>query len=175
MRYLIFSILLVLAACGSPEKKAERAEKKGELTTIYLVRHAEKAKGKNPELTEAGKQRAEDLAAFFKGKTVTEIFSTDYRRTQQTAAPTAKQANRGVGSYSPNNLEEIAERVRKNKGIILIVGHSNTTPELAKILGGDPGEPIVEAWEYDRLYELKLRKGKLISSEILRYGEASKP
>lgn len=175
MRYLIFSILFLSIACNNPQKTAERAEKNGELTTIYLVRHAEKATGKNPELTEAGQQRAEDLAAFFKGKNVTEVFSTDYRRTQQTAAPTAKQASRGVGSYSHKKLEEIAEQVRKKKGTILIVGHSNTTPELAGILGADPGEPIVEKWEYDRLYELKLRKGKLISSEILRYGEKSKP
>jgi broad specificity phosphatase PhoE len=175
MKYLIFSILFLLTACNNPQKKAERAEKNGELTTIYLVRHAEKATGKNPSLTEAGQQRSKDLAAFFKTKNVTEIFSTDYRRTQQTAAPTAKQASRGVGSYSHKKLEEIAEQVKKKKGVILIVGHSNTTPELAKILGGDPGEPIVEAWEYDRLYELKFKKGKFISSEILRYGEASKP
>ncbi|MFT4759943.1 MAG: putative phosphoglycerate mutase [Paraglaciecola sp.] len=175
MKYLIFSLCFMFMACSSPEKKAERAERNGELTVIYLVRHAEKETGKNPVLTEAGKQRAEDLAAFFKKKNVTEIFSTDYRRTQQTAAPTARQANRGVGSYRHKKLEEIAGQVRKNKGVILIVGHSNTTPELAKIFGGDPGEPIVEAWEYDRLYKLKLKKGKLLSSEILRYGAECKP
>ena len=61
--------------------------------TIYLVRHAEKAKGKDPVLTAQGKQRAENLAQMLQDAGVTRVYSTDYRRTQQTAAPSAKQAD----------------------------------------------------------------------------------
>lgn len=174
MKYLILSLCLIFAACNNTQNQKKKAAKKEATTTVYLVRHAEKATGKNPVLTEAGEQRAKDLAAFLKDKGITEIFSTDYRRTQQTAAPTAKQFSRGVGSYSPRNLEEFAEKIRQNKANILIVGHSNTTPELVAILGGDAGEPIVEAWEYDRIYVLTFKKGKFVSSEILRYGANSK-
>ena len=141
-------------------------------TLIYLVRHTEKETGDNPRLTEVGIQRAKDLSDFLKEKKVTGIYSTDYLRTQQTARLTAKMANRGVGSYNPSNLGELADKIKTHTGTILVVGHSNTTPKLVEMLGGNPGEPIGEAWEYDRLYELKLQKGVLVSSEILRYGVA---
>lgn len=175
MKYLLISILFFFTACSNTENQTDKSSKKEVTTTIYLVRHAEKATGENPELTEAGEQRAKDLADFLKDKNINEVFSTDYRRTQQTTAPTAKQFSRGIGSYSPNNLEEFAQKLKKHQDKILVVGHSNTTPELVKILGGDPGEPIVEAWEYDRIYVLKFEKDKLISSELLRFGEPSKP
>ena len=170
LKLLILFFLLSFAACNDAQVQGSKNAKAKSTTTIYLVRHAEKADGENPPLTELGKKRANDLADLLADKGITDIYSTDYLRTQQTAAPTAQKVSRGVGSYSPNNLNELADKIRKQQGVVLVVGHSNTTPELVKILGGDPGTPINEAYEYDRLYELKLNKGKVISSNILQYG-----
>ena len=176
MKYFLFSILFALTSCGhsvAPDD-TDGSDRPTE-TTIFLVRHAEKETGQNPPLTEAGNQRANDLADRLKEDNITEIFSTDYRRTQLTAQPTAVQFNRGVGSYNPKNLKNFAKKLKNRaNGNILVVGHSNTTPELVELLGGEPGTPIVEAWEYDRLYKLILKKGKLVSSELLRYGVSSK-
>lgn len=174
MKYLIIFSALFLFACGIGNKKSDNTNN-DDYTTIYLVRHAEKDKGSNPPLTAEGQARAEALAEFLSDKNIKEIFSTDYIRTQQTAAPTAKKNTIDVGSYSPRELADFAQLIQKSKGTILVVGHSNTTPELAEILGADPGEPIVEAWEYDRLYELKFRKGKLVEDNILRFGVISQP
>ena len=54
-----------------------------------------------------------------------------------------------------------------------MVGHSNTTPQLAELLGADPGEPIVEANEYDRLYVIQRKDGVTVSDEIRRFGKSA--
>ena len=60
------------------------------------------------------------------------------------------------------------------KGIIAVSGHSNTTPALVKLLGGEPGVPIEEKTEYDRLYMVVLKNGQAVHSGLLRYGEEGK-
>lgn len=56
-----------------------------------------------------------------------------------------------------------------------MVGHSNTTPELVSILGGEPGPPIDEASEYDRLYVLvPAPEGDTVTIRQ-RYGPAQEP
>ena len=53
---------------------------------------------------------------------------------------------------------------------VLVVGHSNTTPQLAELLGAEPGDPIVEKTEYDRLYVINLDTGE---GTIQRFGAPS--
>ncbi|BBN83586.1 phosphoglycerate mutase [Pseudoalteromonas sp. A25] len=101
---------------------------------IILFRHAEKAKGTNPELLEAGQQRAHHLATLFSELSISHLFSTDYKRTQQTIAPLAHTHNLPVQSYDPSNLKAFAEQLKKLKGNIVVAGHSNTTPELVNFL-----------------------------------------
>jgi len=55
-------------------------------------------------------------------------------------------------------------------GTHLVVGHSNTTPPLTELLGGEGGEPIVEATEYDRLYRVDITKDGSASSKLMRFG-----
>jgi len=136
--------------------------------TYYLVRHAEKQKGKDPSLTAAGIIRAEHLAVELDRVSLSQIYSTDYKRTQQTAAPTAIAQKLNVISYSPQDLEKFASQLKTQRGAILIVGHSNTTPDLVAFLGGEAGEPIVEVSEYDRLYVVT-RKGRKIDTFLRRY------
>ena len=62
--------------------------------------------------------------------------------------------------YDPRKLEGFAQQMLTNSENILIVGHSNTTPALVKLLGGDPHGSIAET-EYDRLYQLIITKSKL--------------
>ena len=72
--------------------------------------------------------------------------------------------------YDSGNLETFANMLRATPGNILVVGHSNTTPQLVKELGGKPGAPIVEATEYDRLYVLTAN-GRRFRTELRRFGE----
>ena len=135
---------------------------------IYLVRHAEKlvTTDKNPELTKAGVIRAKQLAEFLVDKNISKIFSTDYKRTIQTAAPLAKQLNLKIHSYDPRQLKTFSEAALKESGNLLIVGHSNTTPMLVHLLGGNAHGAIDES-EYDRLYKLTTSNDK-IATELLR-------
>jgi len=139
----------------------------------YLVRHAEKTKDKkDPALTEAGIKRAQDLALRLKGVPISKIYSSDYKRTRDTAAPIVAATGFDVVIYNPRDLEGFSKILLSETGHIVVVGHSNTTPELSNRLGGDSGDPIVEATEYDRLYILK-RRGKEVTSKIERYGAKS--
>jgi len=138
-----------------------------------LVRHAEKTKDKkDPALTKAGSQRAKDLVAALKDVPLTKIYSSDYKRTRNTAAPISAITGLDVVIYNPRDLRGFSKNLLMETGHILVVGHSNTTPQLSELLGGEAGTPIIEATEYDRLYILK-RHGVDIASSINRYGEKS--
>lgn len=145
---------LVLVACvvaPAPETSA-----------IYLVRHAEKVTDggamivddpRDPPLTAEGEARAEALADTLEDAGITQIWSSDYTRTRDTAAPFAERLGLEVQLYDPSALEPFAGRLLVQRGeTVLVVGHSNTTPDLVEFLGGDGGTPILEATEYDRLY-----------------------
>jgi probable phosphoglycerate mutase len=170
LKFLFVGFLgLVLAACQSVPAP--------ETGTAYLVRHAEKvtsgeamvvADPKDPPLTAAGQSRAKVLAEMLEGEPITAIWSSDYKRTRDTAAPLADLLNLEVQIYDPGDLEGLAAQLRANPNqTVLVVGHSNTTPQLAEALGGEGGTPIYEKSEYDRLYVVDLNTG---SSEIRRFG-----
>ena len=163
--FLSLALGAALTACSETNSAPD--------ATYYLVRHAEKTKDKkDPALTEAGMQRAQDLAARLKDVPLTKIYSSDYIRTRDTAAPLAAAKGFNVKIYNPRDLEGLSERLLNETGHIVVVGHSNTTPELSQLLGGESGPPIVEATEYDRLYILERYSGD-VSGDILRYGEKS--
>ena len=86
-----------------------------------------------------------------------------------TAKPVSEKKNLETTIYSPKALEALAIELLSKEGIFLVVGHSNTTPNLSNFMGGIAGEPIVEATEYNRLYVLQ-RKGNKITSKIEVYG-----
>ena len=133
--------------------------------TIYLVRHAEKAETSNPPLTMKGSIRAKALAEFLKDKNVTNVFSTDYKRTLETAMPTAKQASVDVVLYDPRELNLMKGQLLLARGVTLVVGHSNTTPRLFNLLTGLDHKDL-EEHQYDRIYTVKMLAGNEISYGI---------
>jgi len=134
---------------------------------IYLSRHAEKIKGiSDPGLTEKGKNRAQWLSDFLKSKSVEVIYSTNYKRTLQTAQPVASVLKKDIIIYHPHHQEQLARRLLTDSRNSFISGHSNTLPELVKLLGGNPGVPMTER-QYDRLYHLRVDdRGKVTTNEI---------
>ena len=158
-----------LVACTSTDHRDD--------PTAYLVRHAEKLTGnaldelsdpRDPPLTRAGEERAIALADLLEGAEITEIWSTDTTRTRDTAQPLADRLGIEIDLYDASDLNAFAAQLTGDtSGDVLIVGHSNTTPGLAEALGAEPGPPIIEATEYDRLYVIKLQTGE---GEIQRFG-----
>lgn len=108
-------------------------EAQDDITTIILVRHAEKVDdSRDPELSGLGKQRAEKLAQLLESQSIDAIYSTDYIRTKDTCAPVAAHKNVEVKLYDPRNTDQLDLMASENKGkTILVCGHSNSTPRLA--------------------------------------------
>jgi broad specificity phosphatase PhoE len=175
-----FSALLLsqLWACAPTGSRPGEEE-----TVIFLVRHAERADDAgadpgmvmdpqmrgDPPLSAAGAARAALLAETLKDAGLTGGYSTNYRRTLETAAPTAQRTGLEVATYDPDQIASFAESLITRPGRHLVVGHSNTTWDLVKALGGDPGLPI-EALEYDRLYVVVM-EGNQARTMLLRFGE----
>lgn len=169
--------MLVLVGLSISAAGCAPAADVGEPTLVYLVRHAERAEdGTNdPPLSEAGHARAAALAHVLADAGVQRVFSTDYQRTRLTATPVAASAGVSVETYDPGDLPSFAEQLKGMSGRILVAGHSNTTPELVGLLGGDPIRDLPE-WEYDRFYVVVLEPSGAVRSTLLRYGTpASEP
>ena len=123
--------------------------------TIYLVRHAEKQSDvKNPSLIPCGKARAKLLANFLSKTNIKNIYSTSYQRTMQTAQPFASQENIVIKNYSPKHLQQFALQLKQKKESSLVVGHSNTTPQLVEFLTNEEVAPLTE-YDYQYLYQVQ--------------------
>lgn len=129
-------------------------------TTIIFVRHAEKdlSQGADPGLSVAGKRRVAELTRQMIDADVVAgidaIYSTPYRRTQETARPLAEALDLPIATYDPNDNEAVLSTILKShKGkIILVVGHSNTLPTLIADLGASKNVPEIKEDEYDNIY-----------------------
>lgn len=139
---------------------------------VFLVRHGEKLdKTKDPQLSSAGRARAAELANTLRDADIQHVHSSNYARTRDTAAPAAKEFGTTVQYYDPRKLPLLVEKLLTTGGRHLVVGHSNTTPELVNLLGGQATPDIDEATEYDRLYIVTLDQTSGSSSSVLlRYG-----
>ena len=124
--------------------------------TVFLVRHAEKAEAtggdtKDPELSPAGRARAEALALTLKDAGITSIYVTELKRTQQTAAPLARAANVEPTILPAHDTAALLARLRQTRDNMLVIGHSNTLPEIIKALGVSEPVTIADA-DYDSLF-----------------------
>lgn len=106
---------------------------------VILVRHAEKATQANdPGLTPAGEQRAQALAQALGGLRVNAILTSPARRARDTAAPLAQALGLQPKAVDggPDHVKAVADAVRAQTGVVLVVGHSNTVPAVIAALGG---------------------------------------
>ena len=155
----LFSLVLLTIACVADADIPEPQS-----FTLYLVRHAEKLQdgSRDPLLTEAGKSRAESLSLWLKDKRIRDIWSTDYQRTRSTAKPLIQAQGSELKLYDPRQLQQFGEQLLNNQVNALVVGHSNTTPELARVLCKCEIEAMDET-EYDRLISILIRGQDVVS------------
>ena len=146
-------------------------------TTIWLVRHAEKETtnpaDRDPDLTAIGKLRATALAQMLKREKIRHIYSTIYKRTQNTAMPLAGTLKLTPEIYDTKDLTAVVERVlAENKGeYALIVGHSNTLIPMIKALNCEAPFEELSDNDYDMLFKVVVDgKGKARLT-ISNYGD----
>ena len=149
-------------------------------TTIIFVRHAEKVAtpANNPSLSPAGRQRVAELTRQLVDADVVAgidaIYSTPYKRTQETVRPLADALNLPINNYDASDTEEVLTTIlKKHKGkIILVVGHSNTVPVLIFNLGASKKVPPIDENEYDNIYIISIPWFGKTKTIRMRYGEA---
>jgi len=171
-RFLLCLLLpasVLLSGCATGSGDAPLADP----VVVYLVRHAERAEDgtDDPPISETGQARARKLAALLTDAGIDHVHSTDLQRTRQTGAPLVEETGLPVEVYDPGDLPGFAATLKVTPGRHLVLGHSNTTPELVVALGGSPGEAIDES-EYDRLYVVIIPATGPVSTVLLRYGAA---
>ena len=143
------------------------------------MRHAEKAAepADDPGLTAAGQRRVAELTRQLVDADVVAgidaVFSSPFRRNQETAAPLARRLGLEMQLYDPEDNEAVLERILRNhKGqIILVVGHSNTLPSLIADLGASKKVPPIDDSEYDNIYIVSIPWFGKTKTIRLRYGE----
>lgn len=176
--FLVFaSFVVIFNSCKKVEPKIITETKTITIhdtaTTFILVRHAETTgAGTNPNLSTAGQSRATDLDNILDPISLSAVFSTGYNRTMQTATPIAQSNSLTVKNYDPNALEAFAESSIKNYHgeKILIVGHSNTTPELLNILTGTTNYSTLPDTEYDNLFVVTVFEKGRADVTPMKYG-----
>lgn len=125
------------------------------VTTFILVRHAETTgSGSNPNLSVDGQSRATRLSQMLDKVNLHAVYSSNFKRTSLTAQPTATAKGLTIITYDPTDPGNIAAQVLHNYplGAVLIVGHSNTIPELLNVLVGSNTFPDISESEYDNLF-----------------------
>lgn len=136
-RLLMVALLLTLGACASVSGPASPPD-------VYVMRHLHTPAGAdNPDLTAEGQRHALLLAEILKGAPPTLIYVSSTRRAQQTAAPLASMLGLTPKIYNPADTPALIAAVSAERGTVLIVGHSNTVPEIIERLGGQRPAPMV--------------------------------
>lgn len=156
MRGLLLLIFLCLGCFGSASKADSGSD-----FTLYLVRHAEKQLdgSRDPFLDEAGTSRAEKLSGWFQDKSIRDIWSSDFHRTRDTVKPLLSSIGLELTIYDPRQLADLSGKLLNRQNNALVVGHSNTTPELARLLCGCDIDPMDET-EHDRLIVVSIVDGE---------------
>ena len=148
-------------------------------TTVVVVRHAEKSTDdpRDPSLSAAGEDRARALSSVLRDAGVTDIYTTQYKRTRQTAEPLAQQSGISIverpinaansATYARDLTQEILTR-SAGKGV-LVVGHSNTVPDIVKSLSGS-AVPAMTDSEYDHIFVIVIPASGSPRLMQLRFG-----
>ncbi len=166
-------VLLTLVALVAP---AINAAQDAGPTTVFLVRHAEKAAQPvdDPPLTAAGRERTEVLVRTLAEAGVTAIYSSEYQRTRRTVEPLAMALGLEVVELPGADFEGLARRIKSRNagGVVVVAGHSNTVPEIIEALGAGHVAPIDDN-EHDNLYVVTIETGGSARVITLKYGAPS--
>lgn len=154
---LLFAGILLASLAWPPVAEAQKL--------VIVVRHAERADGgagtasmtgapADPLLSAAGEARAARLAGLLAESGITAIFATEFKRTQDTAKPIAAKLGLTTQTVKAADTAGLLAALKASHGndIVLIVGHSNTMPEIIKGLTGR--SVTIADSQYDDLFFL---------------------
>lgn len=136
-RPLAALLLLALAACQTTTPPPRGP-------SFYVMRHLQKGEGQDPSLSLEGQANARRLIGFFAAERPRVAYVSTTRRAWETAAPLARKLRLKVRRYDPGDTDGLVARVLAERGPVLVVGHSNTVPEIVARLGGERPAPLAD-------------------------------
>jgi phosphohistidine phosphatase SixA len=151
-------------------------------TTIYMTRHAERqapadgivTSASDPDLTPAGRLRADALRDSLHNKHIAMAFATQYKRTFQTAEPTVIDQHIALHRYIADDSNQFIDSLIKVKNKnFLVVGHNTTVPVMLKHIGLNPGMEKIAEDDYSNLFVVTIKRGlgKKVTLVKKRYGK----
>jgi broad specificity phosphatase PhoE len=158
MRTFLTLILIAAASLAQPAFAAD---------TVFVVRHMQKAEGTDPPLSAEGAANARALADMLARSGIEAIFATPTRRAMETAQPLAARLGLKVTPYDPAKPDALAAKVAGLSGAVLIVGHSNTVPDLVARVGGKEAVALTEQ-DYGTVFVVTHDDGKVSRIEVER-------
>ncbi len=177
---LLFLFISCFSACNSTSTSNEEGAESiadTSVTTIYLVRHAEKdtteAANEDPNLTEAGHARAEALRALLENQDVDALYATKYVRTSQTLEPLARERNLSIERYEGHDFHGLKERLlQQHRGqTVVVAGHSNTLLPIAEAFGVEKPFAEINDSQYRYLFKLTVQQDDKAALEVTEYGQ----
>jgi len=177
---ILISIVFAMAVFCQPAVAQDQFKP----ITVFLIRHAEREDEprQDPPLSKDGVARSQALARLLSSAGIKAIFTSQFTRTKQTAEPLATKLGINVTPFTlksnPSNPRQIAEestaevtnKILEHAGeSVLVVGHSNSIPDVIKMLGGD-FIPTIDERKFDDLFIVNVyAKGKAKVVQ-LKYG-----
>jgi phosphohistidine phosphatase SixA len=147
------------------------------LTTVMLVRHAEKKlepDNPDPDLTPEGFARAQEIARVFGNAGVNAIYATQFKRTQQTVKALSDRIGVPVTLLNANQTDELVSQIQTaHRGeTIFVAGHNNSVPAIISILSNEKFADIPDN-EYDNLFIVTIYRFGKAKVTRLKYGNPS--
>jgi phosphohistidine phosphatase SixA len=166
--------VLVVLIVPVPEVVAASAHQ-----VIFVVRHAERAAtndptaskrmmADDPPLTPAGQARAARLATMLASAGIQRIYTTEFQRSRQTAAPLAEKLKITPVMAAANDPAPLLQQLQRSTGNVLVVGQSNTIPDVLKKLGVKDTVTLADD-QYDDLFIVIRRVGEPSTLIRLKY------
>ena len=148
------SLLLLAALAMLPAGAAAQS-----VDDVYIMRHLEQqaGAGDDPGLSPAGKRQADRLASWFRDRPRA-VFASTTRRAMETASPLARRLGVPLETYDAADPERLIDRVKRTRGVVLIVGHSNTVPDLIRRMGAVGPREIPHS-RYGQIWRVPRRGG----------------
>jgi phosphohistidine phosphatase SixA len=172
----LFGCTAAPASKQTTPEKVEDALPQNPAVIVYVARHAEKAisaeNESDPPLSEAGKLRAAALAKTVDLASLVAVYATPFARTQDTAKPTATAAGLTVTPYLPSSAKALADELKRlTRGHVLVIGHSNTVPEILAALGVVEAVTLTDS-DFGDLFVVTLGAKSGVTMERRRFGES---
>jgi broad specificity phosphatase PhoE len=148
------------------------------ITRLVLIRHADRdippvgtPDYPGPSLNDKGMARSRKLVHVLSTTGIQAIYTSNYPRAVMTAKPFFNE-HTGLPRVQLYPATELKDHILAHHAgqTVLVVGHSNTVPDLIGLLGG-PSLPVIDDCEFDNLFVLVRYSATSASVTKLKYGE----